>query len=179
MKKKRLDYQPVSCRFSKKMNGKHRNPGMSSRQLRLSLWLGISIVFVVAWFIISPHYYSWVLAGERIDVIVYCDASVLNKSDTSVFVLYDQVALSPLAKMLGIFQNRPAHKIRSFFPLKFVDFEVKANSVLIRNVNAGPVSKIIFVSGNKQYHADVPREARIVNNTLIIRIESKLRHESQ
>jgi len=72
------------------------------------------------------------LDGKRIDVIIYCDASVLNPSNMDVFILYDQFALLPPAKMPGIFQTRPAHKARSFFPLRFVDFDVNSNSVLIK-----------------------------------------------
>lgn len=145
---------------------------------RLAIWLALATAAAVAWLAVETRYYEWVLGGKRIDLVIHCDASALRTTAPEVFVLYDRAALSPPARALGLFQCRPPERVRSFFPVRCRSVEIADNSIVLRGVGAGPISRILFVCGDRQYHADVPRGSKLIDNTLVIRIERSLRHES-
>ena len=128
-------------------------------------------VFAVGWALVSPRYYVWALGDERINLVVFCDTADLNDPDLKAVVLYDQIALAPLARALGLYQNRPPERVRVFFPLPIRKYAVTPYSITLQDVPLGPISRIVFIAQGRHFHVPVP-DRRLIKGTLYIRVPS-------
>jgi len=128
-------------------------------------------VFAVSWALVSQRYYAWSLGNERINLVVFCDTADLDDPDLKAVVLYDQIALTPLAKALGLYQNRPPERVRIFFSLPVRKYTITPFSITLQDVPWGPISRIVFIAQGRHFHVTVP-ERRLINGTLYIRVTS-------
>jgi hypothetical protein len=131
-------------------------------------WLWV-ILFVgvvsAAWLFFSPAYYSWALGRHEVDVHIFCDTADLRAPDMKAFVLYDKVALTPLAVALGVCRNRPPREVKVFFVLPAEDVEITPFSVRLKRVPYGPMVRVLLTADGKKFHVDVA-DRRLVDDTV-------------
>lgn len=142
---------------------------------RRSFWFyGVILligVFAVGWALVSQRYYTWALGNARINLVVFCDTADLNDPDLKAVVLYDQIALTPLARALGLYQNRPPERVRVFFPLPVHKYTVTPFSITLQDVPWGPIARIVFIAHGRHFHVTVP-DRRLIKGALYIRVPS-------
>ncbi len=134
-------------------------------------WLWIILIVGAAsivWMLFSPRYYSWALGEQKVDVHIFCDTTDLRAPDMKAFVLYDKVALTPLALALGVCRNRQPWEVKVFFVLPADDVELTPFSARIKGVPYGPLARIMFTAGGKKFHVDVS-DRRLVNDAVYVR----------
>ncbi|MBI2192487.1 MAG: hypothetical protein HYU36_10940 [Planctomycetes bacterium] len=119
----------------------------------------------VAGLALQPVLDSAMLRGPAVEVVVFCDTSVLDPTDLKAFALYDRAALSPLARALGLFQNRSPGEARSYLVHPLPDLDQNAYSITLKSVPPGPICRVLFVSAGKRFYAEVtdrgPKDGRI------------------
>lgn len=130
----------------------------------------VCLVIVIGVWVFGPDYYTWALGGEQIAVVVFCDTTGLDKPDTKVIALYDALALSPLAHGLGIYQNRPAERVRRYYPVPVGGFQVTPIALVLKSVPAGPLTRIAVSAGGKWFYAPV-KDRIPKNGTIYVRCE--------
>jgi len=148
-------------------------PGAASGKKSRSPWLALILAgagLAAGWYALAPFYYERILAGPRVDVCVFCDTAELRGKELRAVVMYDRTALSPVARALGLFQNRDPERVKSFHPLAVTDIELTAVSATLKAVPAGPIARVQFNNGRKTFHALV-RDRIPKNNTIYVRIE--------
>ncbi|MBI3985742.1 MAG: hypothetical protein HY343_02390 [Lentisphaerae bacterium] len=138
------------------------------------IWVVVTALFVVsgiAWTAWCREYYAWVLQRQpAADVVVFCDTSELDPADLQAWLFYDAVALSPVARGLGIFQQRKTGAVTSFFYLQAESVEITSFSATLRAIPQGPLAKVKFVSRGKQFFAEVT-DRRVVKGKIVVRVE--------
>lgn len=139
------------------------------RGIRVAALLVCLAVVIGVWQF-GPDYYTWALGGERVAVVVFCDTAGLDKPDLKVVVLYDALALSPLAHMLGIYQNRPAERVRRYYPVPVSRFKLTPFALVLESVPAGPLARITISTGGKWFYAPV-KDRLPKNGTIYVRCE--------
>ena len=143
-------------------------PGRSAWQYGIILLIcGAAI----AWAVYSPRYYAWALGRERISIVVFCDTSDLNDPNLQAFVMYDELALTPLAKALGLYQNRPPQRVKVVFAQPASDFELTPYSITLKNVRWGPIVRLAFVARGRHFQINVP-DRRLIKGALYVRSAS-------
>ena len=166
--KSRQDRRPFAAA------GSFRNQA-SARSPRQSFWFHGVILLIgvcaVGWALGNQRYYRWALGNERIKLVVFCDTADLADPDLKAVVLYDQVALTPLARALGLYQNRPAERVHVFFSLPIRKYTVTPFSITLQDVPWGPIARIVFIAQGRHFHVMVPNR-RLINGTLYIRVPS-------
>ncbi len=105
-------------------------------------------------------------------VEVLCHTQPLQREDLTVAVLYDKLALSPVARGLGLYQNRPVAEIRSFrvYQVAADKINLTPYSVELSDVPQGPIAKVYCSAGGAGYYADVTDRA-LHDGTLYVRVE--------
>jgi hypothetical protein len=159
--------------------GAFRNPAprrsARSRPPRPSPWFyGVILLicfFAVGWALFNQRYYAWAMSHERINLVVFCDTADLYDPDLKALVLYDQIALTPLARALGLYQNRPPERVREFFPLSIRKYTVTPFSITLQDVPWGPISRIVFIAHGRHFLVKVP-DRRLIHGALYIRVPS-------
>lgn len=126
-------------------------------------------VIAVGWALLSQRYYAWALGNEHINLVVFCDTADLDDPDLKAVVLYDQIALTPLARALGLYQNRPPERVRVFFPLPIHQYTLTPFSITLQAVPWGPISRIVLIANGRHFHVTVP-DRRLINGTLYLRV---------
>jgi len=165
-----LKIRPSRRQFSASGSPRGQVPARAPR--RPIWWLygaALVCVFAVVWALFSHRYYAWALGDERINIVVFCDTADLNDPDLKAGVLYDQVALTPVARALGLYQNRPPGQVRVFFPLPIRKYTVNAVSITLHDVPWGPISRVVFVARGRRYNVAVP-DRRLVKGALYVRV---------
>ncbi|NLE67147.1 MAG: hypothetical protein GX608_06970 [Lentisphaerae bacterium] len=145
----------------------------TSSRRRRNPWpamIAAGAVLAVGWYAMAPFYYEKILDGQRVDVCVFCDTAELRGEDLRAVVMYDKTALSPVARALGLFQNRPPDRVKTFHPVPAANIELTAVSATIKAVPLGPIARVQFKSGRRTFHALV-RDRQPKNNTIYVRIE--------
>ena len=142
----------------------------ASKNLRAKTLLFACGLFVAGCLLYRPYYYQWALSGPQLKVVVYCDTSPLNRDDLRAMVLYDRLALSPLAKAFGVYQNRPPSEVRNFYVHQVERTEVAAHSITLNGVPDGPMAKVFFTSGEKKYYAEVSDRSPL-KGTVYVRVD--------
>jgi membrane-bound metal-dependent hydrolase YbcI (DUF457 family) len=138
---------------------------------RAWLIIGIAVIIVIASSLVTPHYYQWLLNREnKVTLNIFCDTSELTISNLTIFLLYDRVALHPIAKAFGLFQLRNPEKATSFYALKIDNFCLTPYSITITNVPPAPLVRIQITSGKKHFYTLV-KDRRVFNNILTVRPE--------
>ena len=154
--------------------GSSRNQIPAPAPRRSFLFYGVILlvgVFAVGWTLVSQRYYTWALGNERINLVVFCDTADLNGPDLKIVVFYDQIALMPLARALGLYQNQPPESVRLFFPLPIRKYAITPVSITLQDVPWGPIARIAFVARGRHFHVTVP-DRQLVNGTLYVRVPS-------
>lgn len=121
-------------------------------------WLLVAagLVVPVVWFAVRPAYYRHVLEAVHLPVVIYCDTSPFADGPVEVILMYDKVALSPLARALGVHQNRPVAKVRRFHMIRTDRFDVGAYAVRIAAVPRGPLRRIMLADATgRRWYIDV------------------------
>ncbi|MDD5677561.1 MAG: hypothetical protein PHW60_06150 [Kiritimatiellae bacterium] len=153
-------------------------PGSSRNQApdlppRRSPWFSGVILLIcvsaVAWTLFSQRYYAWALGNERINLVVFCDTADLNDPGLQAVVLYDQLALNPLTRALGLCQNRPPERVKVFFPLPIRKYAVTPVSITLQDVPWGPICRIFFIAHGRHFRVTVP-DRRLINGALYVRV---------
>lgn len=127
-------------------------------------------VCAVVWALINQRYYAWALLGnERINLVVFCDTADLDAPDLKAVVFYDQIALTPLARALGLYQNRPPERVHVFFPLPIRKYTISPFSITLQDVPWGPIARIVFVARGRHFNVTVP-DRQLIKGTLYIRV---------
>lgn len=137
----------------------------------LHIALLITGLVALLWYMIRPVYYKWILSPPEIDVVVFCDTTSFREVKPDVFLLYDRAALSPVAKALGLLQNRSSEKVNVFFPLKVGNVKVSSYSVYIKGVPKGPLSRIVVVDADGISHSVDVSDRTIRNNKMYVRAQ--------
>lgn len=114
--------------------------------------LVIAAVFLLVYYSLRPLYYQLIL-GPEIDIVVYCDTDALTSEDAHASVLYDKLAMSPIPRLLGLYQNRPAEKVKSFHAIRVDELEFTEASVILRDIPDGPIRQVNIYSNGQWYYA--------------------------
>jgi hypothetical protein len=125
------------------------------KSLHAYVLLGIVFFCAIVYLIVRPSYYDWVLGGPKQEVVIYCSTSPLRDKPLKIMAMYDQVALSPLARIFGKYQNRSPEKVRTYHMLPIKDFELTDFSLKLKSVPAGPLVKLFISTDGKGYYAEV------------------------
>lgn len=137
-----------------------------------SAWYYATLLLVgaigIGWAFLSRHYYTWIVQGHPVDIVVFCDTSELHSADLKAFVLYDQIALTPLARCLGLYQNRPPDRVRVFFPMPAPEILLNPVSATLKGVGNGPLTRILFMVNGKKWHVNVT-DRRAWNGVIYVR----------
>ncbi|MDP6117693.1 MAG: hypothetical protein QGG53_37990 [Planctomycetota bacterium] len=128
---------------------------LQRRSLHAYALLGFVCVSAIAYLIVRPYYYNWILSGQTNDVVIYCSTAPLRGKPLKILAMYDQLALSPPARLLGKYQNRPPEKVRSYHMKPIEDYELTDFSLKLKSVPAGPLAKIFINAGGQSYYAEV------------------------
>ncbi len=107
--------------------------------------------------------------AERLQVVVYCDTTVFRGPVRAV-ALYDDMALQFLPRALGLFQNRPAARVRTFHLRKVRVGRMNEYSLELEDVPAGPLVRIMLRDRDRQYWVEVP-ERKIYRGQLSVRAQ--------
>lgn len=138
----------------------------------LHVALLVAGVLALLWYAVRPAYYSWVLGGgKEIEVVVFCDTTPFRDVDVDVFLLYDRVALSPVARALGIAQNRKPENINTFFTLQTGLMNVSSYALNLGPVPDGPLARVLFVSPDGTRRSVDVSDRTVRNNKIHIRVE--------
>lgn len=119
----------------------------------------IATLCVVVYLLVRPHYYRWVL-GPPIDIVVYCDTDVFEEGIGQASVLYDKLALSPIPRMLGLYQNRSPARVQNHYAVKSNRVESVPAGIAVRGVPDGPIRQVNLRSGEDWYFAPVEESTR-------------------
>jgi len=147
-------------------NSRHPAPQRSPWFYGIIFLIGIG---AVTWALFSQRYYAWSLGNERINLVVFCDTADLAGHDLKAVVLYDQIALTPLARALGLYQNRPPERVHTFFPIPIRQYAITPSSITLQDVPWGPISRVVFITQRGHFHVEVP-DRRLIKGTLYIRV---------
>lgn len=136
-----------------------------------TLLLAVLIITLAA-LALRHTYYRWALAGPEIEVVVYCHTRPLRTEDLRVVVCYDKLALSPVARGLGLYQNRAPVEVKSYAMHRVAeqDIEFRPYAVRLSHVPRGPISKIYFAVPNGRFYVDVP-DRSLKNGVLYVSID--------
>ena len=117
----------------------------------------LAVVFfsAFAYLLVRPYYYDWILGGPKQDVVIYCSTTALQDKPLRILAMYDRVALSPLARIFGKYQNRLPEKVRSFHMQLIEDYELTDFSLKLKSVPTGPLVKIFISTEEKSFYAEV------------------------
>jgi hypothetical protein len=117
-------------------------------------WLLLIIVLIsLFWVIFNDLYYEQIIKKtEKVKIVIFCHTGELNSGSTKAVILYDKLALTPIARWLSLFQNRDPSKVNTFFPVKIPNTEITPVSVTITNVHTGPITKVLLISNGQKYH---------------------------
>lgn len=148
---------------------------LSSKKRQVSArWMAavlIGGVVGLAWAIWRPTYYEWVVARDGFcDVVIYCDTSDIRDKPLAVLAQYDQAALSPLAKALGLYQNRRIPFAVVLYSYKIEYFTMTTTTVKLKNVPCGPLVRILIAADDRDFYAWV-RDRTVVNRTIHVRLD--------
>lgn len=149
-------------------------PGRPGAERQSPWFYGVILLIclgAVAWALLSQRYYAWSLSNERINLVIFCDTADLNDPDLKAMVLYDQMALNPLIRALGLYQNRPPQSVSIFFPLPIRKFAITPFSITLQDVPWGPISRIVFVARGRHFNVTVT-DRRLINGAIYVRIPS-------
>lgn len=149
------------------------NPVRAARPAQQPTWYYAAIMLIcaaaVGWAVFSPRYYVWVLGQQRINIVIFCDTSALRQPDLKAFVLYDQIALTPLARALGLYQNRPPEQVSLFFTVPVREVALTPVAITLKDVAWGPLCRILLAAHGKKFQVNI-RDRRLFNRTLYIRV---------
>lgn len=115
------------------------------------------------------RYYDWLFRNaERMELVVYCDTSPLQGRPVEAFLLYDSVALSPVAHFLGLYQDRPPDRVGSA-TMRAADIEtLDVGAVWFRDVPRGPIYRVAFRTADGAFHVDA-YERKVYKGRIAIR----------
>jgi len=108
--------------------------------------------------------------------VVFCNTKPLQCDDLRSSVLYDKVALSPLAKVLGLYQNRSPELVTSHHVVQVENSVTNNYSVRLQSVPNGPVTRVLFDTGAERYTVLV-QDRSLKNNTLYVRAEARAKRD--
>jgi hypothetical protein len=117
----------------------------------------------------QTQYYDWALRGPTMNIEVACYTPPLQTSDLRVTVYYDKLALSPVARALGLYQDRQPDRVNTFhfYPLRPEQVRLTPSALNLREVPQGPAVKVHCRAGGKSYFVDVTDRA-LKNGTLYV-----------
>jgi len=138
------------------------------------LTLAAASLITLAWLLGRQHYYDWVLGRKTVAVTVFCDVTVLGDEAPQVWALYDKVALSPVAMVLGAFQNRAPDKVRSYHLVRIPEPEMTAHALHLSSVPSGPLARILVQTQHRRYYVDV-RDRTVRDGTIYVHLPRRPR----
>ncbi len=137
---------------------------------RLTMLLLACFLLGVLPFLLERPYREMVFRrAERLRVVVYCDTTVFRGPVRAV-ALYDDMALKFLPRALGLFQNRPAARVRTFHPREMRVGYMNEYSLELEDVPDGPLVRIMLRDGERLYWVEVP-ERNIYRGQLSVRAQ--------
>jgi len=142
-------------RSSGDVGGERSSSWQQHRQAMVVIFA--SVLLALLWQVLRPHYYGWVLGPGSEQVVLFCDTHRFAASDVQALALYDAVALSPPAQMLGLLQQRPAQKVRNYHVVPITTVDVTSYSVTLAAIPKGPLVRVLLLADDQRYHADIPR----------------------
>lgn len=137
------------------------------------LTLAAASLLTLAWLLGRQHYYDWVLGRKTVAVTVFCDATVLGDETPQVWALYDRVALSPVAMLLGALQNRAPDKVRSYHLVRIPEPDIAAHALHLPSVPSGPLARILVQTQHRRYYVDV-RDRTVRDGTIYVHLPRRL-----
>ena len=141
------------------------------RRVRSRGFYGVLLALLLCGIVVAvlmPSYYDWVLSGETMEVEVLCHSEPLHTADLQVTVFYDKLALSPLPRYLGLYQNRPSAEVHSLHAHTVAPSAVrlKPYALILADVPEGPIVKISCRTADRLYMVSVrdrvPRNGRLL-----------------
>lgn len=131
--------------------------------------IAIITAVVILYLMLRPFYYRWIL-GPPIDVVVYCDTESLDPDTLHASVLYDKLAMSPLPRMLGLYQNRTPAEVQTYYAIRVRDLRFRTAGIELSGVPDGPIRQVNVHSRGQWYSAMVEKATR-KDNTLYVFLE--------
>jgi hypothetical protein len=137
---------------------------------KLFLAIMICVALAVLWLFAGRDlYYDWLFNKfPRVDVVIHCDTADLLGKDVEALVLYDAVALSPVAHFLQVYQDRPPQRVGGAHVRQAEVETIDSHSVWLENVPRGPIYRIVLIAGDATFHVDVENE-KVYQETMSIR----------
>lgn len=133
------------------------------------LLLGLGVAAIAA-FALDRFWRERALAGPRINVVVVCNTADLKGPDLEAFALYDKVALSPVARALGLYQNRPPEAVSTYHVAPVSEVSLDDSSVTLHDVPRGPLARVVLTTGETSYYADVADRV-LKNNSIYVHLD--------
>jgi hypothetical protein len=147
----------------------------SDKPSGLVVWaLVAASLITLAWLLGRQHYYDWILGRETIAVTVFCDATVFGDEAPQVWALYDKVALSPIAIVLGALQNRAPDQVRSYHLVRISEPNIAAHALHLPSVPSGPLARILVRTRGRRYYVDI-RDQTVRDGTIYVHLPRRLR----
>jgi len=103
------------------------------------------------------------------EATVFCHTEPVRMAHVRAYALYDRVALSPVARVLGLYQNRQPEEVHSLHAVALTDPEMTAYSLHLTDVPRGPIVGFLLVGEDAQYRVDV-RDRELKNGTLYVHV---------
>ncbi len=142
-----------------------------------SRWMAVIFfggLLAFAWVIYRPAYYEWALNSEGdCDVIVHCDTSDFFDAPTTVLAQYDKAALSPIARALGLYQNRNPLPASVLYSVKIDDVRMTKTTLTLKKAPRGPLARVTVISEGRSFYA-VVRDRTVLNGALHVRLQGGL-----
>ena len=116
-------------------------------------------------------YYSYCLSGKTVNIMVYCDSSAfIDDPSVKVFAMYDKLALNPVARAFGLYQNRPTEEVNQFHMVEAKNIDIGSYYVKLSDVPQGPVYRILISREGQNFYAKVTDRIP-KNNTLYVHLK--------
>jgi len=136
----------------------------------MTLLLQVCFLFGVAPFFLERPYRKWLFQrAERLRVVVYCDTTVFH-GPIRATALYDDLALRFIPRALGMFQNRPADRVKTFCIREVRVGKMDDYCLELEDVPNGPLVRIMIRDAERRFWVEVP-ERKIYRGKLSVRAQ--------
>jgi len=121
----------------------------------VTLLLMLCLAFAVLPFVFEHPYREWLFRrAEHLQVVVYCDTTVLQGPIRAI-AMYDDLALRFIPRSLGMFQNRPAGRVKTFCLREVRVGKVSDYFLELEDVPDGPLVRIMVRDAERRFSVEV------------------------
>ena len=126
------------------------------------------VLLSLGYLAVCPFYYTWVLGkADKVGMVVHYSARVLGGPPEAVFVCYDRLALSPVARLLGLYQDRSPERVQTFHLFQAEIENCAEDTVWLTDVPVGPIAQVALIASNQAHYVPV-RDGRVVGGRISV-----------